>query len=178
MIAGLVVVAATLFMGSSAHAQDYPPTTPTTAGPTCTLSISSNVAMLPNATVNVTLACAAVVAGNTYTGALASTPVVLPATVAQRAGAVTFNGVKLPADWEVNATHTATLVSSASGATLGTTQFFVGRAGQITAPPKGGIPRTGSNSITPMLRTGSVLLAVGGAVLLAARRRRVEALAS
>jgi LPXTG-motif cell wall-anchored protein len=159
-------------------AQDYPGTTPTTAAPACTLSITASAPMLPNATVSVTLSCDAIVGGQTYTGRLLSTPVALPATVAAQNDAVTFNNVKLPADWEVNASHKAELVSQSSGATIGSVSFFVSSKGTITSPPGTNLPKTGSNSIAPALRTASVLLAVGGAVLLTARRRRAEALAS
>jgi len=172
LIAGLLGLFALVLGAGAAQAQDYPGTTagPPPAG--CTVVISFSAPALPNATVNVTFTCSSIVAGKTYTGVLNSTPVSLPATVAAQAGKVTFSNVKLPADWKVNATHTGTLVDQASGAALGTDDFFVSAAGAITTPPSTNLPKTGTDYVGPALRGAAVLLAAGGIVLMAARRRR------
>ena len=136
------------------------------------VTISFNAPALPNATVNVTFTCTSIVSGKTYTGVLNSTPVSLPATIAGQNGKVTFTNVKLPADWKVNATHTGTLIDQASGAALGTDDFYVAQNGSITAPPSNNLPKTGNDYVGPALRGAAVLLAAGGIVLMAARRRR------
>jgi hypothetical protein len=174
----MLATVAVLAVPTVAGAQDYPGTTATTAPTACTVTVAFSAAALPNATVSITVGCSSIVAGRVYTGILASTPVVLPPTRATTNGTVTFVGVRLPADWEVNATHTLTLVDQATGAALGSARFFIDRNGRIATPPSSNIPRTGSDLTGPGLRIGAGLLAGGTVAVLVARRRRSAALAA
>ena len=173
LFAAAVAAMALIVAPGAASAQDYPGTTATTAPAGCTLSVGFSAPALPNATLNVTIGCSSIVAGRTYTGTLLSTPVTLPSTVAATNGTITFQGVRLPADWAVNATHTASLVDQATGRALGSVSFYVDRTGRITAPPtQGNIPRTGSDYVEPALQIGAALLAAGTAAVVVSRRRR------
>ena len=175
LVVGMLAALAVLVVPSTAGAQDYPGTTATTAPSSCTVTVAFSAPALPNATVNLTAGCSTIQAGRAYTGILASTPVVMPTTTATTNGTVTFVGVKLPADWEVNATHTFTLIDQATGAALGSSRFFIDRNGRIGTPPSGNIPRTGSDLTGPALRIGAGLLAGGAAVLVLSRRRKAAA---
>jgi LPXTG-motif cell wall-anchored protein len=172
LIAALLIVATLGVSSGVAQAQDYPGGPPA-PGATCTVNITATGLLTPGATVSVTFTCNLITAGRTYTGTLQSTVVSLPSTVATSNGTITFQNVKLPADWEVNHAHVGTLVDQAAGRTLGSDTFYVNKTGQITDPPKANLPRTGSTSTAPFLRGGAALVALGGVVLLAARRRRV-----
>jgi hypothetical protein len=182
MAIAMLAVVGVLAVPTVANAQvddDYQtPTTPTTAPAGCTVTVAFSAPALPNATLSITVACSSIRAGRTYTGILASTPVVLPATTATANGTVTFANVRLPADWEVNATHTLTLVDQATGAALGSARFFIDRNGRIGTPPSSNIPRTGSDLTGPGLRIGAGLLAGGTLAVLVARRRRSAAVAA
>lgn len=172
ILAAILAIVAVAFTAGTAAAQDYPPTSPPPSQ-ACTPTPAFSAPALPNATVNVTVGCGGIEAGRSYTGSLASTPVALPTTQATADDVVTFNSVRLPADWATNANHTVTLVDAGTGATLGSAQFFVDRTGRISAPQTGGnIPRTGSDYVAPALSIGAALLAVGTLSVVAARRRR------
>jgi len=179
VIAGLVALLGLVLGVNPTQAQtpDYPGPTPTTAPRACTLTAQQNGPMLPNAVISITLGCESVVTGRSYTGVLNSTPIALPVTVAGANNRVTFNNVRLPADFALNAFHTVTLVDAATGNTLGSTTFFVNGAGAVTGAPDGrtpgtNLPKTGTDYVGPALRGGAVLLATGGIVLLVSRRRR------
>jgi LPXTG-motif cell wall-anchored protein len=171
LIAGLLLITTLGLSSGVAQAQDYPGGPPA-AGATCTVNITATGLLTPGATVSVTFTCNLITAGRTYTGSLQSTLVSLPATVAASNGTITFQNVKLPADWEVNHAHVGTLVDQGTGQTLGSDTFYVNKTGQITDPPKTNLPRTGTSNTAPFLRGGAALVALGGVVLLAARRRR------
>lgn len=107
-------------------------------------------------------------------GNLQSTLVVLPVTKAVN-DKVTFNNVKLPADFARNANHTITIVDQANGQIVARKTFGVSANGSITAPiPSSGsnLPKTGTDYIDPALKVGGALLVMGGAIVLVARRRK------
>ncbi len=178
LMAALALVVLVL-TAPTARAQDYPGTTPTTPTVSCLVSITIGAPLVPGGVVSITLGCSSIEAGTTYTGVLQSTPVALPATVAQSDGAVTFANVRLPTDFELGDHHAVSLVAQSSGASLGAATFYVDPTGRITAAPSadtGGLPRTGADYVEPVLRWAGSLLAAGALALLVARRRRAEAL--
>lgn len=173
-----VAMAALALTSTSASAQDYPPTPPTPSQ-ACTPAPSASAPMLPTAVVNIGIACGGIEGGNNYTGVLASTPITLPVTTAAADDSVVFTGVRLPADFELNARHTISLVDAGTGATLGSANFCVDGSGRITSCAATGtgknIPRTGSDLTGPGLRIGAGLLAVGAGALVVSRRRKAAA---
>jgi hypothetical protein len=156
-----------------AHAQDYPGTT---VAPVCTASIDFSGPAVPNAVVDVIIACADFVNGNSLVGILNSTPVALQpaATVVNKS--VTYKNIKLPADWEVNARHTATLTdTSNNGRLVASIPFYVDAAGKpsASAPTATTLARTGSSNHTEdITKSAVVLLALGGAAVAISRKRR------
>lgn len=174
LIAALLVVGTLGLTAGTAQAQDYPGPPPA-PGASCTVDATVNAALVANAVVDIRVSCTLIVAGRTYTGILASTPVALPATVAEGNGAITFRGVRLPADFETNHSHMVSLVDQATGITLGTDTIFVDKNGRITAAPKSNLPKTGSNSTDPFLKGGAALVALGGVALMVSRRRKASA---
>jgi hypothetical protein len=172
-----VALAALALTSTSASAQDYPPTPPTPSQ-ACTPVPSASGPLLPGAVVNIGIACGGIEGGNSYTGILASTPITLPVTRAAADDSVVFTGVRLPADFELNARHTISLVDAGTGATLGSANFCVDGSGRITNCQTGtgkNIPRTGSDLTGPGLRIGAGLLAVGAGALVVSRRRKAAA---
>lgn len=181
----LVALAALVTLGLGAgtsQAQDYPGTPPTTALAPCQLSLSASAAMRPGVTLTITVACERIVSGRVYTGVLTSTPVALPATTAA-GNQVTFSNVRLPADFALNATHTVRLFDQATGALVGSVQFYVDEDGVQQSRSTGSnargsrrsgsdLPKTGTDYVDPALKTGAALVAAGGLALVISKRRR------
>lgn len=179
--AGLALAAALSF-AAPAGAQDYPPTTPTTAPPTtattapaapCTVTVSAEGNLVPGGAATIIGTCIRLVDGKLVDGTLNSTPIDLP-TVKVVGNTAKFP-VTLPADFELKAFHTLNITDAATGQLLLNGRFYVNSSGQITSAPSG-IPVTGSNSTTPLASAGVVLLAAGaGAVVVARKRRHADA---
>lgn len=176
-VTAALLMAATVLTLSAvpAQAQDYPGTT---APGICNREISSRDALLPNATVRLRIVCSLFVNGHRLHGTGNSSPYALePGTVVVDK-AVTYT-VKLPADYELNARHTVTLLDiDANERLVASIPYFVDSKGRITAGPSSAttIPRTGSPSHTgDLVKSGIVLLAFGGLAVRISRRRHQRA---
>jgi LPXTG-motif cell wall-anchored protein len=169
MLAALAVTAA-LTLGAAAAGAQYPP-----PPNFCTVSDTT-----PTPGQSITLTCGTYVAGSTVTFTFFSAPVTLGSATADANGVVTAT-VTIPADATLGE-HTITATGpAAAGGTLtnsvGITVVGAGQAGAGTFVPgtfTGALPRTGNDSSLPLARAGALLLAVGGVLVLAARRRRAE----
>jgi LPXTG-motif cell wall-anchored protein len=131
--------------------------------------------LLPGASVRFVVLCNTLIAGRLTSGTGASTPFALPSTPASN-GSVTFRAT-LPSDFQLNATHGITIRDDATGITLGSGRFFVNSRGQIAGNGNGtgtgsGLPKTGTNHIGDLVKAGGALVALGGVVLLATKRRK------
>lgn len=157
-----------------------PTVTPTTApptGPVCTTPPTSPNLLLPGATVSLVVTCNLIIGGDPHSGTGASTPFALPSTVASP-GQVTFR-VTLPGDFQLNATHGVTVRNDRTGVTVANTPFFVNSKGQISASASStgaGLPKTG-NDVGGLVKAGAALVAVGGLVVLATKRRKAASAA-
>lgn len=173
----VLAVAALGLTAGMAQAQDYPGTT---AVPACNATVSFNVPALPNATVTLTVTCNSLINGASLKGTLTSSPIALSAsTVAGHA--VSYAGVKLPADWETNASHTVTLADATSGVLAVNAKFYVNSAGKIVAAPTTAttLARTGASSRTgDYVKSGIVLLALGAGAVRISRKRRTTVAAA
>jgi LPXTG-motif cell wall-anchored protein len=163
------------------------PTTPTIPNPVtttvisipgapCVLTVGANNFLLPGATLTITVTCTGgfntIFGGTFYSGVGASTPFALPSTAAS-GGAVSFK-VTLPSDFQLNATHGVTIRNDSTGATAGSGTFFVDKNGRIggSSSTGTGLPKTGTNHIGDLVKAGGALVALGGVVLLATKRRK------
>jgi LPXTG-motif cell wall-anchored protein len=150
-----LVVLATATLASTASAQDYPP-----GANSITLSSTSAA---PGADVTVTAKTFA--AGATVTFTFNSTPIALGTSVADANGVATKT-FKVPAGVAAGTHHV-----EASG--LGTNGQILTQSAAITVT--GGtsatVPKTGANSTLPMAEMGVGALALGGLLVLVARRR-------
>ena len=89
--------------------------------------------------------------------------------------------IKLPADFELNAFHSATLTDRDTGKLKAVMRFYVDSKGRITAGPTTAttLARTGSSNHTgDLVKSGVVLLAFGGAALRISRKRRTRTAAA
>lgn len=165
-----VAVSATLVLGAAtAGAQVYPP-----PANFCTISDTT-----PTPGQTVTISCGTYLAGATVTFTFLSTPVVLGTVTADANGVATLT-TAIPSDATLG-DHTITVTGeSAAGPLTQTIPLTVVSAGAGAgaggvATGAGGLPRTGTDSSLPLARTAALLIAVGGVLVLAARRRRAEA---
>ncbi len=163
----LVVLTLTLLVGgaaaASAQQDDYPPATAnvTLAGGNFVPGGAGNLAFFGGQ------------AGASYNGTAFSTPIPLPATVAQANGAFNFS-FSVPADFELGKIHQATVVGPGGG----NFSYCVTTAGAVAAASAcsgtgggaGAIPRTGSDYIDDGLRGAAVAIGLGAMLLLWRRR--------
>lgn len=169
MVAALVVGAA------PAGAQQYPPADDF-------LTVDD---VTPTPGQAVTLTSGTYVEGAPVTLSIASVPSRLGTATADAAGAVSLSGV-VPAEIELGA-HTITATGTAPGGPLtqsititvvapgGTAGGTAGGTIEEGGTAGGNLPKTGSDSTMPLVRVAALLLAVGGVLLLATRRRRAVA---
>src|SRR5262245_47591306 len=160
LVLGLVVAAV------PADAQQYPPAnnflivTPTVVVPGGTITISSGT-YLP---------------GTTVTFTLFSQPTSLGSAIANSVGAVSAQAT-IPADTPLGQ-HTIQASGQTAAGPLTQTASLTVVAPEAAAAPgraaaaRGALPRTGDDSSIPLTRVAAVLVAVGGALVFVARRRR------
>jgi hypothetical protein len=174
-LAALALIVATVLAAAPAGAQDYPGTT---APPVCSAGVSFSAPALPNVSVTVTIRCDLLVDGTSLVGLLSSTPVPLAPAATVGGHAASFQ-VTLPADWETDATHTATLTDADTGALAASIRFYVGPDGAVASarPADRSLPRTGASSAGDLARGAVVLLGAGGAAVCLSRSRRRAAAA-
>lgn len=171
-------MAAALVVGAApAGAQEYPP-----ANDYLTID---DVTPTPGQTVTIT--SGTYVEGGTVTVTITSEPTQLGVATVDANGAVTLKAA-IPAALELG-THTITAAGTSPDGPLSQsitiTVVAAGEAGGSTieagAATEGGgaaggsLPQTGSNSTMPLARAAALLLAIGGVLTLATRRRRAMA---
>lgn len=165
-----------------AAAQDYPGTT---AGGVCGGDALSG-RLVPGGVGVVVGVCAGFTVGELVDLQINSTPIFVPPVRVDAGKAARWSGFAVPGDFELNAFHTAVSRNSAGRIVL-SGRFFVDANGNITSgPTTPGRPAKAPKAAVPLARTGSdftddgikiagTLLAAGGVVLLAAKRRRGSA---
>lgn len=169
----LVIAAATaaLVVGAApAGAQQYPP--------------SNNSVTIDDVTPHpcqaVTITAATYSPGSTVEFTLASTLTALGSATADANGVATLTAAipdgTEPGDHTITATGTSENGPLSQSITVDVVGNCAGEATKTTtADATGALPKTGSNSTMPLARTAALLMAVGGVLLLATRRRRAEA---
>ena len=151
----LLIAAALLFVGAgAAHAQDYPP-----RGNSLTASASVVAAGTP-----VTLTAQVFLPGTNVVFRIFSDPVTLGTATANSNGVATLTAT-IPSNFSGQHTITAS-GSGANGQPLTVSTTITVTQGH--AP----LPRTGSSHTKPYTEIGIGALAVGGLLLLGAKRRR------
>jgi LPXTG-motif cell wall-anchored protein len=146
------------FTASVAGAQPYPP-----AANSITIDDSSTA---PGQ--KVTLVAKTFAPGATVTFTLFSAPVVLGTATADASGVATLVAT-IPAGAAVG-THTV----EASGNNAAGAPLVVSLTLTVAAAAAAPLPTTGSNSTLPLAQLGLGVLAVGGLLVLVAKRRRNE----
>ena len=170
----LVIAAATaavLVVGAApVGAQQYPP-------PNNSVTVDD---VTPHPCQSVTVTAGTFTAGSTVEFTLASTPTSLGSATANDSGIATVTAAIPEGTKPGDHTITATGTGAAGPLSQSITVDVVGScAGEATTPTTAGagapLPKTGSNSTMPLARAAALLLAVGGVLLLATRRRRTGA---
>lgn len=170
----LVIAAATaavLVVGAApVGAQQYPP-------PNNTVTVDD---VTPQPCQSVTVTAGTYSPGSTVEFTLASAPASLGSATADDGGVATLTAA-IP-DGTKAGEHTITASGANDDGPLSqsiTVDVVGSCAGQATTPTtvaaSGPLPKTGSNSTMPLARAAALLMAVGGVLLLATRRRRSEA---
>ena len=159
VVAGTLVVFSLLLSASVAFAYG-PGQTGTLTGNTSTCSASSGCSL--------TLSGSGFQPGETVGLTFNSTPVSLGTTTANSSGGFTFS-VTIPAG-EPAGNHTIVATGESSGTTA---SFAITLTAATTAAPSpsGGLAFTGAD-ISALVGVGAVVIALGGLLVLASRRRR------
>ncbi|MGH9136084.1 MAG: hypothetical protein ACRD0G_03435 [Acidimicrobiales bacterium] len=170
-----VLAAAALFVAmaaSAAEAQEYPPTTPpgcADAGAALTLTGGN---FTPGGAGSLSFSGAVV--GCAYDGTVFSTPIDLPAKVAD-SSTLTFD-FSVPADFTLGVIHSASITPGGSFRFCVTSSGAVAATSACAAAPAPALPRTGTDYVDDGIRAGAVAIGLG-ALLVLWRRRRVTATA-
>ena len=154
-IIALVLLAST----GTARAQDYPP---------AINSLTANPSTVP-AGGRTTLTARTFKAGTTVRFTRFSDPVVLGSAVADASGVAVLDAT-IPADTTAGSHRIEATGTGSTNVSLTVATDIL-----VTRPGSSAIPQTGSNDTVPLATTGAVILAVGGLLVLVARRRRARA---
>jgi LPXTG-motif cell wall-anchored protein len=159
VVVGLFV--ALVVIAAPAGAQQYPPA--------ANFLAVSDTTVVPGQTITITTGT--YLSGSTVTFTFFSDPTTLGSAVANAVGVASAQAT-VPADAPLG-THTIQASGeSADGPLVQTVSVTVVPAAQAGAAVTGALPRTGSNGTIPLTRVAAVLVAGGGALVFAARRRR------
>ncbi len=170
----MVIAAATaavLVVGAApVGAQQYPPSNNSVTVDDVT----------PHPCQSVTITAGTYSAGSTVEFTLASTPTSLGSATADANGVATLTAAipdgTEPGDHTITASGTSDAGPLSQTVTVDVSGNCAGEVTTLTpAGASGPLPKTGSNSTMPLARAAALLMAVGGVLLLATRRRRAEA---